>query len=307
MLEERNASCATAARAPAMGRTTGGWRALVLSSGLAAATMAPGVAVAQGNDGSKSPVLIYVVPTLLQTLANLASQGMGCLLQRGLHSLGMSVKPECDTRTNEGALPGVDSEVAANLARQPVLTFVVQKLDSRERDAPVVAELIKGKLSTAQSPHFTIRTDEVFALAFTTTVPGRVQLEGANSFGEKSLSGHYEAVPGENKRIPRADQRGILMEGRTGPETIDVIFYPCVSPSLAHLPQVAPFRNVIPPCGPESATKGGTPDVIRGNGAKLPSFADSGDSTLSTAVSPSGYEKGNVLRFTIRIDHQPAQ
>lgn len=284
-----------------------GPRSAALALCAVAALSAPLRAQAQSSDGTKNPVALYLVPSVLQALANVASQGVGCLMQRLFHGWGMASKPECDSRTSDGSLQGVSRENAIDLARQPVLSFEVQKLNSALPNAGIAGRLARGKLAGDDAPQFTIRTGEVFAIAFTTTVPGRVQLYATDTHGGASRSELYEAVPGEDKRIPRANKPGIVMQGLPGPETIEVSFQPCVAASLAHLPAVAPFKGVIPDCGGESATRGGGgTEVIGTAGSKLAAFPENGDSAQSTAIPPGNYERGNVLRFTIKIDHQPA-
>ena len=205
--------------------------------------------------------------------------------------------------------PALTAHTAGVLSTQPLLSFVVQKLTDNAPRSPVVGVLAQDQLRAQAEPSFALTSGESFAIRFATTVPGRVRLINTDVDSNVSVSSLYEAVPGGDNRMPREHEGGILMTGKPGIEYLDVEFVPCISPSLAQHPAVAPFAGTLAGCSLEPATRQYRPALAGGGGAvadgagKAMSFPASTDPTQPVAIAPADYAKGDALRFRLRIQH----
>lgn len=199
---------------------------------------------------------------------------------------------------------------AVDAARQPVFSFVVQKLANSFVGAETLGILASQPLQEGQEPAFDITTDQAFAVLFATSVPGRVRLINTDVDQVVATSSVYEAIPANDNRMPRQHEGGILMTGKPGTEWLDVEFTPCISPSLKQNPSVTGFVGILNPCGNESATKQYPPALANGKGGaaafggKAMAFPVGADPSQPVALAPSNYAKGDTLRFRIKINHQ---
>jgi hypothetical protein len=206
---------------------------------------------------------------------------------------------------------GFTSTMAADAARQPVFSFVIQKLSNAAVGAEMLGMLASQPLQAGEEPAFDIVTDQAFAVLFATSVPGRVRMINTDGDQVVATSSVYEAIPANDNRMPRVHEGGILMTGKPGTEWLDVEFTPCVSPSLQQNPVVAGFVGVLNPCGGEAATKQYPPAMANGKGGaaafggKAMAFPMGADPSQPVALAPSNYAKGDTLRFRIKINHQP--
>ena len=197
---------------------------------------------------------------------------------------------------------------AAQLSLQPLLAFNIQETDGPAPHGKVLKTLASGVLHAGQNPSFQIKTNASFAMTFSTSVPGRIRLINTNSDNMRVESDLYEALPGSDNRMPQAHQGAIQMIGKPGAETLEVVFTPCISDIFRNHPRVAGFANSLPSCGAESATKGyvaqggkRAADAMTGGRTML--FPANSDTRELLAVAPSDYKPGEVLRFTVNIDH----
>lgn len=211
---------------------------------------------------------------------------------------------------SNGANGGFTSAMAADAARQPVFSFVIQKLSNAAVGAEMLGMMASQPLQAGQEPAFDIVTDQAFAVLFATSVPGRVRMINTDGDQMVAASSVYEAIPANDNRMPRVHEGGILMTGKPGTEWLDVEFTPCVSPSLQQHPVVAGFVGVLNPCGNEAATKQYPPALANGKGGaaafggKAMAFPMGADPSQPVALAPSNYAKGDTLRFRIKINHQ---
>lgn len=211
----------------------------------------------------------------------------------------------------QAAQAGLNPGQAAALSTQPILSFVVQKLSSAVPHSPVHAVLVEDRFSQQTEPSFSLATGEAFAIKFSTSVPGRVRLINTDVDAVVSTSPLYEAVPGNDNRMPREYEGGIEMTGKPGIEYLEVEFVPCVSQALVGHPSVQPFNGQLPACTLEPATKQYRPALANGRGGlvamggKAMVFPASGDPSQPVAIAPGNYAKGEMLRFRLRIQHLP--
>jgi hypothetical protein len=266
----------------------------------------------------KGLFLAGLVTAIGQSFIQTASQGAGCVFSRMLSLFGMPKNPNCDNRaevTNSGPQPssqfvqGIPEDKARQLVATPIVSFVMQRLQSNEPNAPAVGEIFQAPLNVSGSPTVEIKTGDVFAIKFSTSVPGRVRLKSTDVAGAVSQSDLYEAVPGEDNRMPRARQGGIRMVGATGQEILEIEFFPCVSSSqdIKDRASVRPFVNLLPSCGNEMATKqfvGGA--AVKGGDSGAPTkameFPTSGDASQVVGID-SNFTSGTKLMLKININH----
>lgn len=207
--------------------------------------------------------------------------------------------------------PGVGKSQAGDLAQTPLFSFIVNKLTDNTTAARV-KEVVQFQdvPQGAQNLSFAIRTGESFALLFTTTVPGRVRLINTDVNAAVTSSDVYEALPGQDNRMPRDWQGAIMMAGTPGTEYLDVEFTPCVSAQFASDPRVAPFQGVLPVCSQDVATKTYSParglsdGGVLGGGARAMIFPASPNPGQPVALAPPNYTRGGVLSFRITVQHQ---
>ncbi len=320
---------------------------LMLSSCVLLAPLA-GHAQSANNDGGKGWFLVALIPAVGDAIkaafSSSVGQGATCIFGNLLSFSGAQANYNCKPAVNPQSInnvpnngaafvPGalaagasaaagaqpvqansfapISTGVAQNLSTQPVLSFVVKKLANEQPRGAEVAQLVSGPLQQTGSPSFTLKTGEAFAIAFATSVPGRVKLINTDAQGVVSTSPTYEAIPGNDNRMPREHEGGILMTGATGTEYMDVEFTPCVSASLAQDSRVAGFNGQLPPCSAGVAVKQYRPATANGeggvadHGGKAMQFPSSGDPSQPVAIAPANYAKGEQLRFRIVINHVP--
>ncbi len=294
----------------------------------------PGQAQGSNAEGGKGWFLVALIPAVGDAIkaafSNTVGQGATCIFGNLLSFTGTQTnyncKPAVNPQTvniapnNGGAfvaggapMPAVPiaSSVAQSLATQPVLSFVVKKLANQHPRAAELGQVASGPLVQTGGPSFTLKTGEAFAISFATSVPGRVKLINTDANGGVTASPTYEAIPGNDNRMPRDHEGGILMTGATGTEYMDVEFTPCVSLSLAQDTRVAGFSGHLPACSAGVAVKQYRPALASGeggvadHGGKAMQFPSSGDPSQPVAIAPANYAKGEQLRFRIVIHHVP--
>jgi len=112
---------------------------------------------------------------------------------------------------------------AAPAALAPVVGYTVQQLD------PASFEVLKALPVQGGPP--VMRTGEVFALLYSTNLPGQVRLENIDPAGVVADLGVYTVLPDQLNRIPR--DLGIKLVGQPGQELIRFYFYPCLPAGTA--------------------------------------------------------------------------
>lgn len=122
----------------------------------------------------------------------------------------------------------------------PVVGYALQQLD------PQSFAVVKPiELRTGEAP--VLRTGDVFALLYSTNLPGQVRLENIDPTGQVADLGVYTVLPDQLNRLPR--DLGIKLVGRPGAEIIRFYFYPCLPPGSAGAAWAASFAGKLPDCG----------------------------------------------------------
>jgi hypothetical protein len=285
------------------------------------AAIATPSAMAQSTDqgSGKGLFLAGLVTALGQAFTQSAAQGASCVFSRLFSIFGSPKSAYCDNRaeqTNSGPQSGsnfvqpMSEDKVRQLVASPLVSFVMQRLESDLPNAPLVGEIFKAPLNGSNLPTIDIRTGDVFAIKFSTSVPGQVRLHSLGADGVPSKSDLYEAVPNEDNRMPRARQGGIKMTGAVGPETLEIEFFPCISSSqeVRDRPAVRQFISLLPSCGNEMATKqfvgaaSAGKSIERGEVAKAMQFPTSSDSSQVVGIDPN-FTSGTKLSLKININH----
>ena len=301
------------------------------------------IAQATGNDqgGGKGWLTLLLLPQVKDALVGAFStafrSGASCVFSNLFSFMGAKENSECKPKVDPQTINNVPSNgttslttasspaestvatatvtavtpvQAEGLAKQPILTYIVKKLAGPEPNAQEIGVIANGQLEKDGSPNFKIRTGESFAIAFSTTVPGRVKLINTDVDTHVSESSVYETIPGSDNRLPRLHEGGILMTGKPGVESLDVEFTPCIAQTYAQDPRVLPFVNLLTPCTVETAIKSYKPAQASGKGGvanlggKAMAFPLNANPGQPVAIAPSNYAKGDLLRFRILIDHE---
>jgi len=152
-----------------------------------------------------------------------------------------------------------------------------------------------------------LRTGDVFALQFSTNLPGQVRLENTDPAGVVSDLGTYTVLVDQLNRLPR--DRGIQLQGRPGLEKLRFYFYPCLPMEASGRPWVDDFRGKLPPCGRTSASHPVQTASAGDYGAVAPralvNLAQP-DATMVFASS-TDYQAGDVTLMEATLRHEPAR
>ncbi len=272
------------------------------------------------SKGFAALLIPSVTNALISVITNVFTNGATCVLSNVFSFLGAADNPACKSKnttqsvipgnsgsfnTDVSSVPAVSASQAEGLVTQPMFAFVIKKLESNAPNAREIGEFASGKFAQGETPNFQIKTGESFSIAFSTTVPGRVHLINKDAEQTITQSPLYETIPGADNRMPRLHEGGILMAGKPGLETLDVVFTPCISPAYVNDSRVQPFVKKLDPCTSDSAIKQYKP-IKAGNVTeigKIMVFPANADPSKPVALAPQNYSKGELLRFQIAIDH----
>lgn len=189
---------------------------------------------AQGDANAKvAPLLVMALSTLGKTaLDEAVDQG---LFSRLYHSVfGGAGK--------EKASAPVASEPAAAAAGEarivPSVAYSLEQLD------PQTFQVIRSHRLAGAIP--VLKSGDVFALHYSTNLPGLVRLENTDSTGLVTNLGTYVVWPDRTNRLP--EQKGIMLSGAAGNEVVKILFYPCLPREAAGSELARRFAAKIPAC-----------------------------------------------------------
>lgn len=174
----------------------------------------------------------------------------------------------------------------------PIVGYVIERLDPKTF-TPI------GALDVARAAP-SLKTGEVFALQYSTSLPGQVRLENIDPAGTVNDLGTYTVLPDQLNRIPR--DLGIKLVGQPGTEVIRFYFYPCLPVGAAGEAWSAPYKGKLPDCG-----RGPNPMVLAAaSGAVRPKALvnlSQPDDTMSFAGS-ADYRMNDVTSTVALIRHE---
>jgi len=185
-----------------------------------------------------------------------------------------------------------DASAAADGSLAPAVGYALQKLDPGSFE--VVAALEVGEAPTL------LKTGDVFAIQYSTNLPGLIRLENVDPKGRVSNLGTYTVLVDQLNRLPR--DRGIRLEGEPGTEILKIYFYPCLPPEAAGQPWGVRMESQLPNC----------------RGAQNTLVADAANGTVQTRslvnlsqpdptmafAGVADYQKNEVTLAIVRIKHE---
>ena len=174
----------------------------------------------------------------------------------------------------------------------PSVGYTLEQLD------PKTFEFIKTLRLDGAIP--TLNTGDVFALHYSTNLPGLVRLENTDSTGLVTNLGVYTVLPDQDNRIP--SNRGIALTGEPGNEIVKVLFYPCIPRQFADKPAGAALAGKIPACDANSRThiSAAAEGSIR---SKALVNLDQPDPTIAFSGT-SDYQANDVTSTVMVLRHQ---
>lgn len=231
-------------------------------------------------------------------LAPLLGLVLSQLFQRGFEAAtGESVPGLFDRlwkRVRDGTAAGPATDVAPPA---PAMGYVIQQLEPA--DFAVRRQLMLGVGDPV------LRTGDVFALQYSTSLPGLVRLENVDVDGRVAHLGTYAVHADQLNRLP-AD-KGIRLEGKPGLEQLRMYFYPCLPPDAPGRPYAERLAGVLPPCWRPGG--GAPPTETAALGLVRPRAMvnlSQPDPAMAFAGSDA-YRPGEVLVTEARIRHEGPQ
>lgn len=209
--------------------------------------------------------LVLSTAALATVAAGDDNSGKDELRAKGGPLLGLILRPLVDIATAEAAsaASGLFSRVIAHFkGADSKPAALAQSSASPSTDGTIPAIAIAVHQLNPQTFQFdralpvnsgiqTLKTGDVFAVIFTTNVPGQVRVQNIDAKGVVTKLGTYSVLPGRDNRLPRS--KGIQLVGDPGRETFNFFFAPCVPTEVAHQAVMQGFVGQLGKCGDEVA------------------------------------------------------
>ena len=196
------------------------------------------------------------------------------------------------------AAPAGGSSAAAAGGSPAIVPSVVYALD---RVDPATFATI-GSIDLSQGAPV-LHTGDVFAIRYSTNVPGQVRIDNVDSAGVTNSLGTYTVLPGRDNRIPVT--KGIQLTGVTGTEQFKMYFYPCapIDPSTGTASSGAAAG--LPPCSGAANPKLALASK-RLVQTKSATNLESPDPTIAVAAT-ANYRPNDVTENDFALQHMPRQ
>jgi hypothetical protein len=233
-----------------------------------------------------------IAPLLLMILSGVASE-FGKRIGSGAGKEFVDENPGLFTNLMRRLGWGGKSNAAATTepGLAPAVGYSLQKLDPGSFD--VVAALEVGEEPTM------LKTGDVFAIQYSTNLPGQIRLENVDPVGRVSNLGTYTVLVDQLNRLPR--ERGIRLEGEPGIEILKLYFYPCLPPEASGQPWGARFESQLPNCvGAPNTLVAAASGTVQTR--SLVNLAQP-ESTMAFAGLPT-YRTNEVALAIVRIKHE---
>lgn len=250
----------------------------------AASTPAPPASAA----GQPAPKIVPLLGFVLSQIG-----GMAFKQAVGESPLGLFRKlREQYFDSGKSAATSIDAQPQNERALAPVVGYSIEQLD------PKTFASLKSLDVANQTP--ALKTGDVFAVKYSTSLPGQVRLENIDPSGVVNDLGTYTVTPDQLNRIP--SNLGIKLVGQPGTEVIRFYFYPCLPSGSAEEAWAAGFKDRLPACG-----RGPNPVVLAAaSGAIRPKSLVNlaqPDATMSFAGS-ADYRVNDITSTVALIQHE---
>ncbi|MGC4079630.1 MAG: hypothetical protein QM702_21815 [Rubrivivax sp.] len=171
-----------------------------------------------------APLLLWVLQTVAGEAVHQASTGE----PSGLFK-----------RLKERFQPAAVAAAVAGAGPTPAIGYAMEQLD------PETFAVLKPVAVGGREPP-TLRSGDVFAVQFSTSLPGLVTLQNVDAQGRSANLGTYPVLADQLNRIPR--DRGIRLEGDTGVERLRFLFRPCLHAAPLSRPSDYLLAGRLPAC-----------------------------------------------------------
>lgn len=174
----------------------------------------------------------------------------------------------------------------------PVVGYAIEQLD------PKSFASLKSLDVAKKTP--VLKTGDVFALQYSTSLPGQVRLENIDPSGTVNDLGTYTVTPDQLNRIPR--DLGIKLVGKPGTEVIRFYFYPCMPAGATDEGWAAALKGKLPDCGrgPNPVMQAAASGAIR---PKALVNLSQPDASMSFAGS-ADYRSNDVTSTVALVQHE---
>lgn len=224
-----------------------------------------------------APLLAFILQRIIVAGLDADMAKPNGLFNRLKTSLGFGSAPE---------LVNKDDSLA------PAVGYALQHLDSGSFE-------VKTALNVGEVPTV-LKTGDVFAIQYSTNLPGQIRLENINPMGQVSDLGTYTVLVDQLNRLPL--ERGIQLQGEPGMELLKIYFYPCLPPEAAGQPWANRFAPQLPLCAGTQNNQ--LEAAVRGT-TKTRSLVNLAQPNSAMAFSGlADYRKNEVTMTVIRIQHE---
>jgi hypothetical protein len=182
----------------------------------------------------------------------------------------------------------------AKSAVLPSVVYALNQLDPRSYTTIRQIELTHG------APM--LHTGDVFAIAYSTNLPGQVRIDNVDDRGQITALGTYTVLPGHDNRIPV--KKGIKLVGATGTETFKMYFFPCVADEAKVAAAAGAAAEGLSPCpaGPSPQLVQASKGLVVSKGAVN---LDSPDPTIAVSAA-TNYQPNDVMENDFQLNHVAA-
>ncbi|MDH5539155.1 MAG: hypothetical protein OEY03_07110 [Rhizobacter sp.] len=226
-----------------------------------------------------APLLTFILGRVITAAVKADADKPDGLFSKLKNQLGFGDKPEQTAAKDEGALT-------------PAVGYALQQLDPASFD--VLAALKVGEGPTV------LKTGDVFAVQYSTNLPGKIRLENVDPMGRVSDLGTYTVLVDQLNRLP--SEKGIRLQGEPGLELLRLYFLPCLPPEAADQPWAAQFEAQLPKCGGRADMQVATAKMGTGQTRSLVNLAQP-DATMAFA-GVTEYRMNEVTMAVVQILHE---
>ena len=224
-----------------------------------------------------APLLGFILERLISAAVKADADKPDGLFNKLKTRLGFGDKPKEGTKDEDALTPAVG--------------YSMQQLDPASFD--VLAALKVGEAPTV------LKTGDVFAVQYSTNLPGQIRLENVDPMGRVSDLGTYTVLVDQLNRLPR--ERGIRLQGEPGLEQLKIYFIPCLPPEAAGQPWRAQFEAQLPECSGTTRMQVADAGTGRVQTRSLVNLAQP-DATVAFAAAKQ-YRTNEVTMATVQIKH----
>ena len=275
------------------------------------------------NSGAKMSgreMLNAAIAPLQQQVAAGLSAGVGALFNRLFSAMGVPLPPPAaaDSSSNsssgsqssdqnsqaqasnnsaaaQASSPDASQAAAQNQSQaQTVTPSVVYALD---RVDPSTFATI-GAIDLSQGAAV-LHTGDVFAIRYSTNLPGQVHIDNIDSAGATNSLGNFTVLAGRDNRIPKT--KGFQLAGVTGAEQFKMYFYPCAAADPNG--GTGNAAASLPPCNQDTTAK-----LLKASKrlilAKSAVNLESPDPTIAVSAAQN-YRPNDVTENDFALQHMP--